>query len=75
MNMRCHKRILEIFEDGKPDLVVSVHPTCQEVPPPRLEGDGWRHQERPVRDRGDGPRRDAPYLVSKRYLLTVVLSP
>lgn len=32
MNMRCHKRIRSVFEHGKPDLVVSVHPTCQEVP-------------------------------------------
>lgn len=40
MNMRCHKRIREIFEDGKPDLVVSVHPTCQEVPLRVLRGLG-----------------------------------
>lgn len=37
-------------------------------PPPRVEGDGRRHQEHPVRDRGDGPWRDAPHLVSKPYL-------
>ena len=32
MNIRCHKRVRSIFEHCKPDLVVSVHPTCQEVP-------------------------------------------
>lgn len=32
MNIRCHKRFQEMFEDYDPDLIVSVHPLCQEVP-------------------------------------------
>lgn len=32
MNIRCHKRFKAMFESYKPDLVLSVHPLCQEVP-------------------------------------------
>eukprot|EP00904_Undaria_pinnatifida_P003607 jgi/Undpi1/13247/HiC_scaffold_8.g02909.m1 len=32
MNIRCHKRFQGMFQEYKPDLVVSVHPLCQEVP-------------------------------------------
>lgn len=32
MNIRCHQRFKAMFEAYKPDLVISVHPLCQEVP-------------------------------------------
>ncbi|CAN0343796.1 unnamed protein product, partial [Hapterophycus canaliculatus] len=31
-NFQCHKRFRSMLEEYKPDLVVSVHPLCQEVP-------------------------------------------
>lgn len=31
-NFQCHKRFRKMLEEYKPDLVVSVHPLCQEVP-------------------------------------------
>ncbi|CAM9935920.1 unnamed protein product [Scytosiphon promiscuus] len=31
-NFKCHKRFRSMLEEYKPDLVVSVHPLCQEVP-------------------------------------------
>lgn len=31
-NLQCHARFRTLIEDSDPDLVISVHPLCQDVP-------------------------------------------